>query len=402
MNAQKHFHHQQPLPNHHPVVSSIRTVLASLALLVVSSAPALTQEAVTRQALSVDFGDFKSKAELTFPTSSSGALPTVILIHGSGPEDMDATIFGADASGKPVKLSSIFKDIGDALPASGFAVLRYNKHYVTSASEFDAQSYFTKLDLNQMLKDAERVLETAKANPQVDAKRIYVYGWSEGSTVAAALVAKHPEIAGLIVQGPVALSWRETLLSQMLEVGVPHLRSLATDGRVTNATLQRVLTASGGQVAKGILNYIANPVAFQAGRVEINPLLDINKNAALELETELTPQVFGGILDAGFAGFFGIYAPGRALPTLLEAAGTLKLPVLVLQGANDANVPVRGAVALGAALKTAGNTDATLKVYAGLGHTLGVASSVIDDDFRPIAAAPLTDLVVWLRERTKR
>ena len=76
--------------------------------------------------------------------------------------------------------------------------------------------------------------------------------------------------------------------------------------------------------------------------MEINPRLDTNKNGSLELETELIPQVFGGILDAGFAGFFGIYALGRALPTLLEVAGKLKLPVLVLQGAN---VPVHGAVA---------------------------------------------------------
>lgn len=398
MNARDHLHRQQTLLNRR----SIRTVLASLALLAVGCAPALTQQSVTRQALSIDFGDFQSKAELSFPASSSGALPTVLLIHGSGPEDMDATIFGAGADGKPVKLSSIFKDIADAGAAQGFAVLRYNKHYVSGAGQFDAQSFYTKLDLNQMLKDAEQVLTVAKANPRVDAKRMYVYGWSEGSTVAAALVAKHPEIAGLIVQGPVALTWRETLLFQALEVSVPYLRSFATDGRVTNATLQRVLTAPGGQVAKSILSYIGDPVAFQAGRVEINPLLDANKDAALDLETELTPQVFAGILDAGFASFFGIYAPGRALPTLLEAAATLKLPVLVLQGANDANVPLRGAVALEAALKAAGNTDVTLKVYAGLGHTLGLASSLIDDNFRPIAAAPLTDLAAWLRERTKR
>ena len=75
--------------------------------------------------------------------------------------------------------------------------------------------------------------------------------------------------------------------------------------------------------------------------MEINPRLDTNKNGSLELETELTPQVFGGILDAGFAGFFGIYAPGRALPTLLEAARKCRWE---------------------------------LKVYAGLGHTLGVAA----------------------------
>ena len=105
----------------------------------------------------------------------------------------------------------------------------------------------------------------------MDAKRIYVYGWSEGSTVAAALVAKHPEIAGLIVQGPVALTWCETLLFQMLEVGVPHLKSLATDGRVTNATLQRVLTlpVDRSPRASSIISVIpsrSKPVAWKSTR----------------------------------------------------------------------------------------------------------------------------------------
>jgi uncharacterized protein len=402
MSAQNNRPRHRPLQNRLASVSSAKIILASLALVAVGCAPAATQTAVTRQALTIDLGDFQTKAELSLPASSGGALPTVILIHGSGPEDMDATIFGTGADGKPVKLSSIFKDIADAGAAQGLAVLRYNKHYVSGPNQFDAQPFYTKLDLNQMLKDAKKVLEVAKANPRVDAKRIYVYGWSEGSTVAAALTVAHPEVAGLIVQGPVALTWRETLLFQVLEVGLPHLRSFATDGRVTNATLQRVLSAPGGMVAKSILNYIGDPIAFRAGRIEINPLLDTNKNAALDLETELTPQVFGSILDAGFASFFSIYAPGRALSTLLETAGKLKLPVLVLQGANDANVPERGARALETALKTAGNADVTLKVYAGLGHSLGLASSLSDDDFRPMAGAPLTDLLDWLRERTKR
>ncbi len=378
----------------------MKTIYIALVLFGISSA--LAQTTIEQQSLSVNFGDFQTKAELSLPASSSAALPTVILIPGSGPEDMDATIFGYGPDGKAVKLSSIFKDISDDLNLKGFAALRYNKHYVTGPGQFDAQAFYTKLDLNQMLKDAETVLEAAKANAHVDAKRIYLYGWSEGSTVAAALVSKHPEIAGLIVQGPVALSWRENFVYQALEVGLPYIRGFATDGSVNDATLHKELAGPGGLVAKGIANYIGDPTAFQAGKVAINPQLDTNKNGALELETELTPKVLEGVIDAGFSSFFSIYAPGRALPTLIEAAPNLKQPVLVLQGANDANVPMRGANALETALKVAGNTDVTLKVYAGLGHTLGPASSVSDDNFRPVSRVPLEDLSNWLMAQTKR
>ena len=375
----------------------MKRIALLIVMLAVGCAPALTQTAVARQALTIDLGDFQTKAELTFPSLSAAPLPTVILIPGSGPEDMDATISSFDMLGKPLKLSSIFKDISDTLTPNGFAVLRYNKHYVTGPSQFDAQKYYSKLNMNQMLADAEKVLEAAKSNPRVDAKRIYVYGWSEGSTVAAALVASHPEIAGLIVQGPLALSWRETFIFQTLEVGLPYLKTFALDGKITDATLLKVLNGSDGSVAKGIVNYIADPSGFQTGKVAINPLLDTNKNGALDLETELTPRILEGVIDMGFASFFGIYAPSRALPNLLEAIAKLKLPVLVLQGQFDANVPERGARALETALKTAGNSDVTLKVCAGIGHSLGIALSLIDDNFRPISDAPLTDLTAWLR-----
>lgn len=383
------------------------TAYSSLIVLAVGCAPtaqttARAQTAFERQALTINFGDFQTRAELTVPNSGAARLPTVILIPGSGPEDMDATISSFDALGKPVTLSNIFRNISDVVTPSGVAVLRYNKHYVTGPGQFDAQSYYSKLDLQQMLADAEKVLEVARANPRVDAKHIYLYGWSEGSTVAAALVARHPEIAGLIVQGPLALSWRETFLFQLREVGRPYLLSFATDGKVNNATLLNVLAGSGGLVAKGIVSYVADPGGFQTGKVTINPALDTNKDGVLEVATELTPEILEGVVDALFTGNLGIYAPGRALPTLLEAAGALKLPVLVLQGQLDSSVPERGAQALGAALRAAGNTDVTLKVYEGLGHSLGRSSSLIDDNFRPIADAPLKDLVSWLLARTRR
>jgi hypothetical protein len=39
------------------------------------------------------------------------------------------------------------------------------------------------------------------------------------------------------------------------------------------------------------------------------------------------------------------------------------------------------------------------KAYAGLGHSLGLAKSVIDDDFRPMKLQPLEDLASWVLGR---
>lgn len=67
-------------------------------------------------------------------------------------------------------------------------------------------------------------------------------------------------------------------------------------------------------------------------------------------------------------------------------------------GAVVATITARGGAPVNAAL--AGNPDHTLLVYQGLGHSLGPAASVIDDNFRPIAPAPLIDLASWLRRHT--
>jgi uncharacterized protein len=101
-------------------------------------------------------------------------------------------------------------------------------------------------------------------------------------------------------------------------------------------------------------------------------------------------------------GPLAIYAPGRALPTVTAQAPALRLPVLILQGANDANVPPWGAQLLASALARGGNRDHLLKLYPGLGHALGPAASVIADNVRPIAPAPLVDLATWLLQHADR
>lgn len=346
---------------------------------------------VASEKLRINFGDFQSRAALTYPAGIVGGSPTLILIPGSGLEDMDADICGRTGS---APLSHNFLDIARYLTPRGFAVLRYDKHYVTGPCHGDLQAFYSKLDLQQMLADAEQVLRTAEANPHVDRHRIFLYGWSEGSTIAAALAARHPEIAGLIVQGPVSTPWRAIFRYQVTDVGVPYLRTLAPDGRVTNRTLLQAERGSGGLVARSVVIYLED-TRRRKGPPEINPYLDTNHDGAIELDTEFLP-VLDDELDLLFSsqGPYYIYSAARALPTVTAQAPRLHLPVLILQGANDSNVPASGARVLNAAL--AANPDHALRIYPGLGHSLGPATSPIDDDFRPIAPAPLADLAAWL------
>lgn len=374
---------------------------ALLALLVPSPVRAggpLAAYAIGREELHVNFGDFQSHAELTYPAGVAARRPTVILIPGSGLENMDAAICAA-GPGSPI-LSHNFLDIANYLTPRGFAVLRYNKHYVTGPCRGDAQAFYSKLTLQQMLRDAERVLSAAEVDPHVDPRHIFLYGWSEGSTIAAALAARHPELAGLIVQGPVARSWRDTFLYQIMGVGIPYLRQLAPAGRVTGTTLRQAYSGPGGLVARGVVVYLADPRAIQKGRFAINPILDRNHDGVIDIAAEFIPALPVELTFLlGPQGIFRIYGQGYALPTVTAQAPHLKLPVLILQGANDANVPPAGARELDASLTANGARDHTLRVYPGLGHSLAMAATAIDDNFRPIATAPLADLADWLGRR---
>lgn len=366
----------------------------------VGAGTAASAEAIVREPFTVDLGGFAARGELTYPADAGGPVPAVILVHGSGLVDMDHAVVTVDyMTGRQQILSTNFADIAEFLSASGYAVLRYNKRYVNGPGDGDYLRYSTQVTLQTMADDVRTVIEFAKGHPAVDSSRLYLYGWSEGSTVAAHVAAEESGLAGLILQTPVVLPWRENFAFQMYEVGVPFLRSRLPSGLLTDSDLFPLLLGEGGVVAKSILNYIVDPVAAQLGRITLNAALDIDQDGALSIDREIVPSL-GFILDSAFGemGYFRIYADDVALPVLSDQVDRLKLPVLILQGAHDANTPAYGAEELAAALQAAG-VDVTFHLYEGLGHSLGLAESLLADNFAPIAAQPLQDLLAWLDSR---
>jgi dienelactone hydrolase len=359
-----------------------------------SAADAATQD------LTFNFGDFQSPGILAYP-AGGGRYPTVILLHGNLPGDADYNAI-SPLDGQTL-LSHIFKDIAGYLVPRGFAVLRYNQHYVTSATNVDAQKYYTT-PRQQFLKDAETVLAAAETNPHVDPRHIYIYGFSEGSVIGANLVAAHPEVAGLIMQGMLGESWAETFRYQAVDDGLAYALQFAPDGKITAATLQQAWQGPGGVWAKGnLLGFLIDPRFTGAPdqKIAVNPDLDTNKDGVLEADTEVRPAV-DPLINAQLApgGPFELYGPSKGLPIPTDLAAQLKEPVLILQGANDGAVPPAGAQRFDAALAANGNHDHTLKLYPGLGHSLGPASGPSDDNFRPIVEQPMQDLVAWLQLHT--
>lgn len=364
----------------------------------IATAEATAEPNIGRQDFTVDLGDFQTPAEITYRPGATGPLPTVVLIAGSGPADMDFTLYSPDGSGTVI--SHIFRDIGNNLPQHGYAVVRYNKHYVTAANQVDWAKFGT-LDLNQMLTDAGKVVDAIKSNPLVDPKQLYIYGWSEGSTVAAALVAAAPDqFAGLIVQGPVTQPWRALLEEQLNDFSIPYLKTFAPDGKITADVIRKASAGGGGLVAKSILTLLVAG-NIQQDTITLNPAFDTNKDGAISIDDEL-PAGLKTALDTAFApgGLLSLYAPDKALPSVIDQVAKLTLPILILQGERDANVPPTGALDLAGKLAAAGNHQFHVVLYPTLGHTLGEVASPTEDTAPPMAAQPLTDLVTWLNKLT--
>ncbi|MFC6616802.1 alpha/beta hydrolase family protein [Deinococcus radiophilus] len=140
--------------------------------------------------------------------------------------------------------------------------MRYNKRYVSGPGQVNYERFYGEADLHTFLADAQTALDAMRKNPRIDPERIYIYGWSEGSTVATELVRRNPDVAGLIVQGPVTLDWDDLFEAQLTDVQLPYLRQVAPDG-LTEQNLASVLSApGGGLVARNAASFTLDPSSF--------------------------------------------------------------------------------------------------------------------------------------------
>lgn len=134
------------------------------------------------------------------PAEGTGRLPAVLALHGCG---------GLYAKGG--SLAERYHEMAERLHAAGYAVLMLDSWGSRGLRQICRTRYRERsVDVAQRVQDARAALAWLAAQPQVDAQRIGVLGWSNGATTTLNLLeqrrahpqADEPPIAGAAVFYP--------------------------------------------------------------------------------------------------------------------------------------------------------------------------------------------------------
>lgn len=266
------------------------------------------------ESVTVSDGQWQLPGTLSIP-GGKGPFPAVVLVSGSGPNDADETI----GSTKDLK------DIAWGLATGGIAVLRYPKrtHEYGNRSFPDAQNFTVK---EEYIDDARAAVALLAARPEINPRRIFLAGHSEGGYLAPRIASGDPQIAGIII----------------LEGSTRPIEQLVIDQLEYQAKL-------GGPNAQEI--QAAIPVAQQQAKAIEDP--NLKPGTQVKLLNVSVPSSY--FLDLRH------YDPSAV------AAG-LKIPIYVAQGGRDYQVTMADFANWQKAL--GGRSNATLKLYPDLDHLL--------------------------------
>jgi pimeloyl-ACP methyl ester carboxylesterase len=139
-------------------------------------------------------------ATLTLPNASA-PVPAAVLVPGSGPQDRDETV-GAN---RP------FRDLALGLATRGIAVLRYEKRtFGANAASSSADLTFDEETTDDAVAAAQLLMRTK----EVDPRRVFVVGHSQGAMAAPRIAAYEPKVRGLVLLEPPARPIEDLMLDQ--------------------------------------------------------------------------------------------------------------------------------------------------------------------------------------------
>lgn len=152
----------------------------------------------------VTFGDsaWQITGNLYLPEGES-PFPAVVLVHGSGPQDRFETI----GSNRP------FYDLAAGLVGKGIAVLTYDKRTFTYGAKFMNMTSYTVQE--ETVDDAVYAVDFLAARDDVNSDDIFMLGHSLGAMLAPRVADGTDNLTGLILLSPNARPLEDLLLEQL-------------------------------------------------------------------------------------------------------------------------------------------------------------------------------------------
>ncbi len=280
-----------------------------------------------------------------------------VLVHGSGPQDRDETLF----SNKPLR------DLAWGLAQEGYAVLRYDKRTYTFGNEMVKSPDYPKLTVDEETAlDAAAAVSTLHEQPEMAGKQVYLIGHSMGGMLASYIGTKTDQLAGyVLLAGTPRMLWELSMDQNQLAI-------------------QELSVAERAVVL----------LKMEAEKLKAEKLMDLSD------EDALLPINFVLGMPAWYLRHWqGIDAAGLHIKD--------GKPVLVLQGEKDRQVTMKDFALWQERLK--GHPDATFIAYPGLNHLFGQYqgeevpfSQLVTVEYAqrmPVAEKVIKDIADWAEGR---
>lgn len=295
----------------------------------------------TEKEVKIAFAGGEMAGVFTSPKNASN-FPVVIMVHGSGPSDMDETI----GSNKP------FKDLAMGLASKGIGSIRYVKRSMVYPNSF-SKAFTVK---EEVLDDALTAVKLAETLTGVNKSQIYLFGHSLGGMLAPRIASLAPSLKGIILAAAPARKLADLVTEQ-------------------NAYLYK---ASGDTTALGKQQFMESQE-------------EIAKSRLLKLGA-IAP-------DSMIMGAPASYWIDLNNHDQVATAKKINSRILVIQGGNDFQVSVQDFNIWKTAL--AANKNASFKLYPELNHLLSVQKEKGNGNQYRVPAnvseALINDISLWIK-----